>query len=141
MSPPSLSHRPHRSPPATASNTINATALADTHLLTLTGTAAVTVSLTAGDLAAGSYTGNITVTGGSGTNVITTGSGNDIINGGAGAIRSTAAVAATPLIIPVALRYGQTYPTLQPIPATLPATPIVRSKICAAAALATCDRQ
>ena len=66
-------------------NIIDATALTDAHVLTLTGNNAVTVTLNAGDLAAGSYTGKITVTGGTGTNVITTGNGDDIITAGAGA--------------------------------------------------------
>lgn len=66
-------------------NTINASALADNQLLTLTGSTAATVTLPNGDLAASAYTGNITVTATTGSHSITTGSGNDTINGGAGA--------------------------------------------------------
>ena len=65
--------------------TVNATALT-ANTLTLSGSAAATVTLgTGGNLAAGTDTGNLTVTGGSANNTITTGSGNDTIKGGAGA--------------------------------------------------------
>ena len=54
--------------------------------MTLTGSAAATVTLgSAGGLAAGTHTGNLTVTGGSGVNTITVGSGNNTIIGGGGA--------------------------------------------------------
>jgi len=64
--------------------TINASALLETQVLTLAGTHNVTVTLVAGDLTSTS-SGNITVTATTGTNVITTGSGDDTITGGAGA--------------------------------------------------------
>jgi Ca2+-binding RTX toxin-like protein len=65
--------------------TVNATALT-ANTLTLSGSAAVTVTLgSGGNLAAGTSTGSLTVTGGSANNTITTGSGNDTIKGGAGA--------------------------------------------------------
>ena len=65
--------------------TVNATALT-ANTLTLSGSAAATVTLgTGGNLAGGTSTGNLTVTGGSANNTITTGSGNDTIKGGAGA--------------------------------------------------------
>jgi Ca2+-binding RTX toxin-like protein len=60
-------------------NTIHAEALTDNQVLTLTGSAAVAVFLNAGDLAAGAYTGNITITGGTGSNAITTGGGDDSV--------------------------------------------------------------
>jgi Ca2+-binding RTX toxin-like protein len=65
--------------------TINANALT-TNSLTLTGSAAATVTLgNAGGLAAGTHTGNLSVTGGNGANTITVGSGNNTITGGGGA--------------------------------------------------------
>ena len=65
--------------------TINAAALT-ANTLTLTGSAAATVTLgSGGSLAAGTDTGNLTVTGGSGVNTITVGSGNNTITGGGGA--------------------------------------------------------
>jgi Ca2+-binding RTX toxin-like protein len=65
--------------------TINATALT-ANTLTLTGSASATVTLgSGGSLAAGSDTGNLTITGGSGVNTITVGSGNNTITGGGGA--------------------------------------------------------
>ena len=60
-------------------NIIDASALTDNQVLTLTGNAAAAVFLNAGDLTAGAYTGNITVTGGTGSNTITTGSGDDTV--------------------------------------------------------------
>jgi hypothetical protein len=63
----------------------NADALSDADLLTLTGSNKITITLTAGDLAAGSATGKITVTATTGSNVITTGSAIDTIYAGAGA--------------------------------------------------------
>jgi len=53
--------------------------------LTLTGSSAATVTLNAGNLSAGTYSGNITVTGGATANTITVGSGGDTITGGGGA--------------------------------------------------------
>src|SRR5207247_1818408 len=67
------------------SNTITATALTAGHTLNLFGSHAATVTLNAGNLSAGTYTGDITVTGGAAGNTITTGSGNDTITGAAGA--------------------------------------------------------
>ena len=65
--------------------TINATALT-ANTLTVTGSAAATVTLgSGGSLAAGTDTGNLTVTGGSGVNTITVGSGNNTVTGGGGA--------------------------------------------------------
>ncbi|OYX80753.1 MAG: hypothetical protein B7Y77_00125, partial [Bradyrhizobium sp. 35-63-5] len=61
-------------------NTIDATALAAGHVLSLTGDHAVTVSLAAGNLSAGAFTGAITLTGLSGANTVTTGSGADIVS-------------------------------------------------------------
>ena len=66
------------------STTINASALADAQVLTLTGSAAATVTLNGGDLTANTYTGNLTVIATTGSNIITTGTGNDTITGGAG---------------------------------------------------------
>jgi Ca2+-binding RTX toxin-like protein len=68
----------------TAIATLNASALTDGQVLTLTGSRSASVSIANGDLAAASYVGNLTVTAGDGTNVIDTGSGNDTITGGAG---------------------------------------------------------
>lgn len=66
--------------------TVNASALTDGQVLTLTGSkAGVTVNLVDGDLTASAYTAGLTVVATTGTNVITTGSGNDTITGGAGA--------------------------------------------------------
>lgn len=62
------------------SNTINASALLDNQVLTLTGSTAATVTLLNGDLAASAYTGNIVVTATTGSHAITTGSGNDTFN-------------------------------------------------------------
>ncbi len=67
-----------------ASLNVNAILLGDNVTLTMSGSSAATVSLSSGDLAAGTYTGDITVTAAAGTNAITTGSGNDTITGGAG---------------------------------------------------------
>ena len=67
------------------SNTITATALTAGQTLTLTGSSAATVTLNAGNLAAGAYTGNLTVTGGTGANTITVGNGTNTITGGGGA--------------------------------------------------------
>ena len=53
--------------------------------MTLTGSSAATVTLNAGNLAAGAYTGNLTVTGGTGANTITAGNGTNTITGGGGA--------------------------------------------------------
>jgi len=65
--------------------TVNATALT-ANTLTLNGSAAAIVTLgTGGNLAAGTDTGNLTVTGGSAANTITVGSGNNTITGGGGA--------------------------------------------------------
>jgi len=65
--------------------TVNATALT-ANTLTLTGSAAATVTLgSGGGLAAGTDTGNLTVTGGSAANTITVGSGTNTITGGGGA--------------------------------------------------------
>jgi len=65
--------------------TVNATALT-ANTLTLAGSAAAVVTLgTGGSLAAGTDTGNLTVTGGSGINTIVVGSGNNTITGGGGA--------------------------------------------------------
>lgn len=71
----------------TNAQAVNADALADGVVLTLTDTAttSASVSLAGGDLAAGSYDGNLTVTATNGSNVITTGAGNDTITGGDGA--------------------------------------------------------
>jgi Ca2+-binding RTX toxin-like protein len=69
---------------STAGQTINAGALADGDVLTLTGSTGVTVTLVAGDLDASGYTGSVTATATSGTNVIVTGSAADTITGGAG---------------------------------------------------------
>src|SRR6202030_566024 len=67
------------------SNTIDATALTAGQTLSLTGSSAATVTLNAGNLSAGSYSGNITVTGGASANTITVGSGGSTITGGGGA--------------------------------------------------------
>ena len=71
------------------SNTITATALTAGQTLTLTGSSAATMTLSAGaasgNLAAGTYTGNLTVTGGTGANTITVGNGANTITGGGGA--------------------------------------------------------
>ena len=67
------------------SNTITATALTAGQTLTLTGSSAATVTLNAGNLAAGTYTGNLTATGGTGANTITVGNGTNTITGGGGA--------------------------------------------------------
>ena len=77
--------------------TVNATALT-ANTLTLSGSAAATVTLgTGGNLAAGTDTGNLTVTGGSGANTITAGSGNNTINGGGGADVLTGGAGSTTL--------------------------------------------
>ena len=55
-------------------NTINATALTDSHALTLIGSDGATVSLTSGDLLAGTYSGTLTV------NVVTNGLGTDTVS-------------------------------------------------------------
>ena len=81
------------------SNTITATALTVGQALTLTGSSAATVTLNAGNLAAGTDTGNLTVTGGAGANTITTGSGADTITGGAGADTMTGGSGADTFII------------------------------------------
>lgn len=65
-------------------NAINANALTDGQVLTLTGNDNASVTLVAGDLTSTS-TGNITVTATTGTNVITTAGGADNITGGTGA--------------------------------------------------------
>lgn len=65
-------------------HSVNADALTDEQILTLTGSDAASVSLEAGDLFASDYVGNLTVTATTGSNVITTGAGADIITGGAG---------------------------------------------------------
>ncbi len=64
--------------------TVNADALLAGQTLTLAGTHAATVSLTAGNLASSS-SGNLTVTATAGANTITTGAGRDTISGGGGA--------------------------------------------------------
>jgi Ca2+-binding RTX toxin-like protein len=69
----------------TGTHSVNADALTDGQVLTLTGTDEAAVTLTLGDLSAAAYVGNLTVTATTGTNVITTGNGNDTITGGAGA--------------------------------------------------------
>ena len=51
----------------------------------MTGSSAATVTLNAGNLAAGAYTGSLTVTGGTGANTITVGNGTNTITGGGGA--------------------------------------------------------
>ena len=63
---------------------IDATALAAGINLTLSGSFAATVSLAAGNLLAGTATGDVTVTGGTGANTITTGTGADTVNAGDG---------------------------------------------------------
>ena len=63
--------------------TINADALTDGQTLTLAGSHATSVSLTAGDISSTS-TGSISVTAGAGSNVINLGSGNDTLIGGTG---------------------------------------------------------
>lgn len=68
----------------TAGQTVEASALADGDVVTLLGSVAGTVTLTDGDLAAGSYTGALKVNADAGSNVITTGGGADVINGAAG---------------------------------------------------------
>jgi Ca2+-binding RTX toxin-like protein len=68
---------------------VNADALTDGQVLTLSGTDAANVTLVNGDLSAAAYAGNLTVTATTGTNVIITGSGDDTITGGAGADRMT----------------------------------------------------
>jgi hypothetical protein len=70
---------------SSGANTITASALTLGQALTLTGNGAATVTLNAGNLAAGSYAGNLTVTGGTGANTITVGNGTNIITGGGGA--------------------------------------------------------
>ena len=66
-------------------NTITAGALTSGQALNLTGSSAATVTLNAGNLAAGAYTGSLTVTSGSGANTITVGNGTNTITGGGGA--------------------------------------------------------
>ena len=69
----------------TGTHSVNADALLDNQVLTLTGSDAASVSLTTGDLAAGAYVGNLTVTAtGVNTDDIVTGSGSDTIKGSAG---------------------------------------------------------
>ena len=63
---------------------VNAAAMLAGQALNLFGSNTAFVTLDAGNLSAGTYTGNITVTGGAGANSITTGSGTDTITGGAG---------------------------------------------------------
>ena len=74
-------------------NSIHAEALSAGQSLTMTGSDAATVSLSAGNLAARTYAGHLSVYGGSDDNVINTGTGddtvtgdggNDVIDGGAG---------------------------------------------------------
>jgi len=60
------------------SNTINASALTSGEALTMTGSSAATVTLNGGNLSAGSYTGNLTVTLGA-ADTVTAGSGNDAV--------------------------------------------------------------
>jgi Ca2+-binding RTX toxin-like protein len=74
----------------TGTKAVTANALTDTQVLTLTGADAANVNLVAGDLSAGTYTGNLTVVATSGTNVITTNSGADTITGGSGLDNVTA---------------------------------------------------
>lgn len=69
----------------TGTHSVNADALNDGQILTLTGSDIASVSLVDGDLSAATYAGALTVTATTGTNVITTGTGADIITGGAGA--------------------------------------------------------
>ncbi|MDD2864481.1 MAG: hypothetical protein PHC99_07120, partial [Methylococcales bacterium] len=70
---------------------LNLDALADTKVLTLTGSVDnLAVSLVAGDLTASGYTGDLIVTATTGSNVIITGSGADSIDGGAGSDEITA---------------------------------------------------
>jgi hypothetical protein len=69
-----------------AGQTVNANALVDAQVLTLTDTATTTatVTLVGGDLTASDYDGALMVTATTGSNIITTGAGNDTLNGGAG---------------------------------------------------------
>lgn len=68
----------------TGTHTVNADALTDAQVLTLTGSDDATVTLVGGDLTASAYAGKLTVTATTGTNVITTGSADDTITGGTG---------------------------------------------------------
>ena len=68
----------------TGTRAVNADAVLDTKVLTMTGADAATVSLVAGDLNAAAYTGALTVTATTGTNVIIGGTGADTITGGDG---------------------------------------------------------
>ncbi|MAH09367.1 MAG: hypothetical protein CL961_06825, partial [Euryarchaeota archaeon] len=68
----------------TGTRAVNADAVLDTKVLTMTGADAATVSLVAGDLNAAAYTGALTVTATTGTNVIVGGTGADTITGGDG---------------------------------------------------------
>jgi Ca2+-binding RTX toxin-like protein len=64
---------------------VDANALADGDVLTLTGTVAATVKLVDGDLDASGYTtAGLNVIATTGSNVIMTGAGNDVVTGGAG---------------------------------------------------------
>lgn len=74
----------------TGTHTVNANALTDGQVLTLTGSDVASVTLVGGDLTAGAYAGDLTVTATTGTNVITTGGGADTITGGTGADTITA---------------------------------------------------
>jgi len=56
----------------TGTHSVNADALTNGQILTLTGSDAASVSLVGGDLTASAYVGNLTVTATTGTNVITT---------------------------------------------------------------------
>jgi Ca2+-binding RTX toxin-like protein len=67
----------------TGTHTLNANALTNGQVVTLTGSDDATVSLIDGDLTASGYlVGSLTVTADSGSNIITTGTGDDTITGG-----------------------------------------------------------
>ncbi|MBI1202494.1 MAG: hypothetical protein GC182_08280, partial [Rhodopseudomonas sp.] len=59
--------------------TVDASALIAGHVLTLSGDGTTAVTLSAGNLDAGAFTGDITLTGLSGANTVTTGSGADTV--------------------------------------------------------------
>ncbi|WP_298933928.1 DUF4214 domain-containing protein [uncultured Ramlibacter sp.] len=67
-----------------AAQTVDATALTAGQALSLAGSFAATVTLTAGALSAGSASGNLTVNAGTAANTIIGGSGNDTVNAGGG---------------------------------------------------------
>jgi hypothetical protein len=78
----------------TGTETIDADALTDGDVLTLTGSNGATVSLVGGDLSAAAYAGVLEVTATNGSNVIITGDASDTIIGGGGADELTGGASA-----------------------------------------------